>query len=393
MKASLYLDTRYKLKAGNFPVKVQISTKEGGRWRQVYFPTGESATENEFAAVKSGKVRGKLRLKREAILAKEAKALDIIKNSPFISLATFKALFTSTHAGKGLNVQGMYEQIIAKLQERGQYGTSMIYQHASKMLLNKYGPDLILPAIDKDFLQDLEASLTIASATIGMYLRTLRRVYNVAIDKKLISRDLYPFGPRQYVIPSGKGLKRALTEKEKNSLVNYKPRSPQEKAALQVWIFSYYCNGMNIADIARLTAASIHGNLLVYIRKKTAKTERTSRQQVVVIRKEVASLLKDKTDRIFPVLDGKETPEQERKKVVQWGKTTNKYLKRIGQRLKFSIKLTTYTARHTAATMLLRAGADLIYIKNALGHSSVTTTEQYLASLDLTQQKAMTAKL
>ncbi len=47
------------------------------------------------------------------------------------------------------------------------------------------------------------------------------------------------------------------------------------------------------------------------------------------------------------------------------------------------MSLTTYTARHTAVTVLVRAGVPLSDIKDMLGHSSIKTTESYVASLDI----------
>ena len=39
----------------------------------------------------------------------------------------------------------------------------------------------------------------------------------------------------------------------------------------------------------------------------------------------------------------------------------------------------TYTARHSFATVLKRAGAKTSYISESLGHSNLTVTENYLA--------------
>lgn len=394
MKVSLYLDQRKLLKDGKYAVKVQVSAKDKTRWRQVYFSTGVSLHPYEWEKVKTGAVRGPLRAKRETILKKESRALDILKDSPFISIDTFRTLFTGTNPGRKLNVQDMYAQQMARLVERGQYGTSTIYKAAAKMLLNKFGPELTLNAVDKDLLVTLESELTVSPSTIGIYLRTLRTIFNIALDRKLIGHDYYPFGRKQYRIPSGGSFKRALTEKEKNTLLAYRPRSVAERSALDVWRFSYYCNGMNCADMALLTTDCIKGDVLTYVRKKTARTERNASIQVAIIRKEIKHVITRGTSKfVFGVLDGSETPEWQRKKITQWNKTVNKYLKRVGRRLKLPLVLTTYTARHTAATMLLQKGANLLYIKDRLGHSSISTTENYLKSLDLKGQRMWTGKL
>jgi site-specific recombinase XerD len=47
--------------------------------------------------------------------------------------------------------------------------------------------------------------------------------------------------------------------------------------------------------------------------------------------------------------------------------------------------------RHTAAMELLTAGVDLIYIRDLLGHSSVTTTEVYARTDAQLKRKAIEA--
>lgn len=395
MTTSLYLDRRKVLKSGKYAVKVQVASKEGKRWKQILLSTGVELLDAEWALIQSGSVRSnELRKKWTVILAAHAKADGIAKSSPFISLDTFRMVYSGSASGDHLNVQELYRQQIERLAKRGQYGTSVIYKSAAKILLNKYGSELTLNVIDKDFLDQLEHELTIAPSTIGIYLRTIRTIFNQAMDRRLISRELYPFGSKGYKPPMGTSFKRALTEAEKNKLIAYKPKSVEERKALAIWKVSYYCNGMNAADLALLSRDAIQGDVLTYVRKKTARTERKGKPQVAVIRPEIKKILAGGSGKfVFGVLNGKETAEQERKKIMQWTKTTNKYLKRIGDRLKLSCKLTTYVARHTAATMLLRAGADLVYIRDALGHSSTETTENYLGSLDLDGARKMTAKL
>ena len=57
----------------------------------------------------------------------------------------------------------------------------------------------------------------------------------------------------------------------------------------------------------------------------------------------------------------------------------NKYVKECKEKNtdKFKDKYTNHSMRHTRAMHLLEAGVNLIYIRDILGHSSVTTTEIY----------------
>ena len=56
-------------------------------------------------------------------------------------------------------------------------------------------------------------------------------------------------------------------------------------------------------------------------------------------------------------------------------------MKIIGESLGIG-KITTYTARHSFATVLKRSGANIAYISESLGHADLKTTESYLASFE-----------
>ena len=66
-------------------------------------------------------------------------------------------------------------------------------------------------------------------------------------------------------------------------------------------------------------------------------------------------------------------------------KTANHALKRIGERLGIQINLTTYTARHSYATVLKRSGVNTAIISESPGHSSEKVTQIYLDSFENSQ--------
>jgi len=71
----------------------------------------------------------------------------------------------------------------------------------------------------------------------------------------------------------------------------------------------------------------------------------------------------------------------------------NKYIRKVAGKLELKADVTTYTARHSFATILKRAGANTSFISEALGHSDLPTTEAYLGSFGIDQKKAMAAHL
>ena len=68
-------------------------------------------------------------------------------------------------------------------------------------------------------------------------------------------------------------------------------------------------------------------------------------------------------------------------------------MKRVGHDLGFDLKLTTYVARHSFATILVRSGAPLALASQTLGHSNITTTQKYFAGFELKAQAEFTKAL
>jgi len=85
---------------------------------------------------------------------------------------------------------------------------------------------------------------------------------------------------------------------------------------------------------------------------------------------------------VFGIINKKDTPEKQNNKIQQAIKTVNKYMKKIGEELKLPIKVTTYVARHSYATVLKRSGAPIAFISESLGHKDLKTTESYLDSFE-----------
>jgi len=231
--------------------------------------------------------------------------------------------------------------------------------------------------------------------TIGFYLKNLRTVLNEAIEKGSLPMKNYPFSKNKYQIPSSKNIKKALFIEDIKKIVEYSPKTKAEDYARDMWLFSYLCNGINIKDVAKLKFKNLDKTHIYFIRSKTERSTKTKQKPIVVVRigkinEIITKWSNEETsldDFIFPILKKEDTPDQERKKIKQAVKTINKYNKRIAEELGIESKLTTYSARHSFATILKRSGASSEYIGESLGHSSVRTTENYLDSfLDETRE-------
>ncbi len=65
----------------------------------------------------------------------------------------------------------------------------------------------------------------------------------------------------------------------------------------------------------------------------------------------------------------------------------------IADELKIEKKITTIVTRHSFSTQLKRSGVSTEYIQEALGHSNIKTTENYLDSFPMELKKEFASRL
>jgi integrase len=226
--------------------------------------------------------------------------------------------------------------------------------------------------------------------TVSIYAKALRTTFNEIIANGLISQDKYPFGLRGFSIPSGKNIKKALSNKDLELIKSYEPEMDSlEERSRDFWLFSYYGQGMNFADLLTLKFKDLKETGIYFVRAKTkgkAGDDKLIHVRLTDFMKEVIKKHGNRkgkpTDYIFPYLNLTDNAKRQKEVVHLFVANTNKYMNRIGQKLGIESKLNTYEARHTFATKLLRSNAPLALISNKLGHSSISTTENYLGSFE-----------
>lgn len=244
--------------------------------------------------------------------------------------------------------------------------------------------------IDTIWLKKYEAWLrnkNHAENTIGIRFRTLRVMYNIAIEEQCVNLELYPFHSYKISKLQKDTAKRALTKSDIKRIINFKVCNVREQLSLDIFTFSYLMAGINFVDIALLTKENIINNQLIYTRKKTGKLINLPIHPTAF--KLIEKNYNPDNPYLFPILFAYHKTEQQKANRIHKiiGKT-NKDLKAIGEALNLPIKLTTYVARHSFATVLKRAGVATSVISETLGHSSEKVTQIYLDSSDIITKSA-----
>lgn len=390
---AIILDTRRIKNDNTYPVKLRITHNR----EQKYYFTGINLTKSDFEKTESTKPRGNFKETKIFLNSVEQKARNIINVLDEFSFEKFKKHFLNTKSNQQ-DVFKAYELRIDELKQEGRVATASGYLYslnslklfASKLSFNNITPDF-LKAYERWMLQN-DKSIT----SIGIYLRCLRAIYNDAISEGIVKQEQYPFGKRKYQIPASRNIKKALKLSEIEKIFNYKAeKGSTEEKARDLWIFSYLCNGVNIKDIARLKYKNMDKDKIVFIRAKTENTTRQNLKPIVaIITPELKTIVKKwgtmpkvPENYIFPILAHDITPEQELAKVKQATKIINKYIRKIAKKLGLDEDITTYTARHSYATILKKSGASREFISESLGHSNLQTTENYLDSFEIETKK------
>ena len=193
-----------------------------------------------------------------------------------------------------------------------------------------------------------------------------------------------------YKIPSAQRREMDISDSTLDYLLNLKREdtTPGRFTYLQIWRLQFYCNGMNLIDLLRLKRENFLGDEIQFRRHKTEdKAGRLICIPVTPAVKKAFDIVGTGKVHILPYLDGiEQNTEAEIIAVDGLAKNINAALRNICKASGITEKVTTYTARHSFATRLLRAGVPVEFISMALGHSSITTTQHYLEGFSQEQR-------
>lgn len=381
-----------RIKADNtYPLKLRLTFKN----KRKYFNTEFSATKETWEKINSMDAKGKWRDVKNEIAIIEKNASDCASKLKRFSFIDFERDFY-TKPSQYLSIQSAYKAYISKLTSNEQLGTATSYQCALNSLFHFY-PLLTLDKITPSFLYGYERWMIAQGkslTTVGIYLRSLRSIINVAKEDGEMTDQEYPFGKKKYVIPAGKNNKKALDINHIEKIFSHNASSDKIDKAKDFWIFSYLCNGMNMTDILNLKWKNIKTDHIDFERAKTKRSLRAKPKQILIPRNIYIDRILKKwgskdskiTEYVFPILKFDDTLVNQRKIIQQFIKVTNHGMKSLAAELELNINLTTYVARHSFATIMVKAGAPLKLISQSLGHSSILTTEKYIGSFSLEEQ-------
>ena len=387
-----FFDTRRQLSDGKFPLKLTVYYAGQKKRYKTPFKTTPDGFDKLFAENVRSDAFKLFKRVTTRWMDEQTQMAEAI--NPF-SFAEFEEEFYADKIKAQkiqLNdtVKSIYDKHIAMLKEEGRISTANSYTDSLTSVLS-YKKSLKISQVNFDFLNAYEKwmvekgrSLT----TVGMYLRALRTIYNIAIENELIDASKYPF--RKYTIPSPQKNSRTLKKEEIKKVLSHKPKNDFDAKALDFWTFSFMSNGMNFRDIALLKHQNIVGDFIEFRRSKTQRILKNNSLPILVpvsdmidkiIKKRKGPSTK-KEDYIFPILENGLTPLEMDNRIRTFIRNTNKRLVKIGEELGLTMKMTSYVARHCFDNIQKNNNAPLAYISEALGHSNLKTTQNYFGRFE-----------
>jgi len=215
----------------------------------------------------------------------------------------------------------------------------------------------------------------LSRATQAYHIICLRSFF-----KFLIKRDIQCLTPEKIELPktesrSLKFLSGEQVERLLNSVGIATVRQLRDKAILE----TLFSTGLRVSELTRLNREEIDLE-----RGEFGVIGKGGRQRVVFLSKRAKEWLKRYWDKreddwrpLFIHFGGSKDETDEGEKMRLTPRSVQRIVKKYIKAAKIAVKITPHGLRHSFATDLLMAGADIRAVQEMLGHKNIATTQIY----------------
>lgn len=385
------LDARRAKKSGLFPVKIQVVHAR----KQKYYSTGKDMSRKDWEIIADSKSHRLIEVRSDI-----ENSFSIIKQQVELLACKGDFCFDALSARLGrcstATVNAAFEGKMKELKDNNQANTYFSYRTTLKKLEDFGGKAIPFSAITVNWLNRCEKFWLqggIGYSSMSFYLRNLKCIVNIALKDGVLKETQYPFGKGKYEVPTGSGRKLALSLEQIEKLVTYTDGTEKTEEYRDLWFFSYLCNGINFRDMLYLKYSDIINGEICFVRAKTARNTKHGKVIRAVVTPEMQAIIHrwgttpiGAHTYIFRYAKAEENAFEQVNRIRDVVIACNNVLKKITKETGLP-KVTTYSARHSFATVLKRSGTNISYISDSLGHSSLKTTENYLACFESDERK------
>lgn len=161
--------------------------------------------------------------------------------------------------------------------------------------------------------------------------------------------------------------------------------APKLGMARDLFILSYYLRGIPFIDLAYLRKTDIHDNVLCYHRSKTGRALSVTLEPWMWEIIERYRCENPDSPYLLRIIRRPGSIPEERRQYESALRLYNKHLYQLSIRLGLEVRLTSYVARHTWATLAYNEDIPVAKISAGLSHASEEITHTYLRSFSTEQ--------
>ena len=287
-----------------------------------------------------------------------------------------------------LKVVAFMKQVAEELRMGGNFGTAHVYRSSINAIIAYHGEgDFSFDEVTPEWLKGFEVHLRGRGCswnTVSTYLRTFRAVYNRAVNSRMVIYTPHLF--RSVYTGTRADHKRALCDEDMKKVFTKLPQSSAVPSAIRcaqdLFVLMFLLRGLPFVDLAYLRKSDLRDNVITYRRRKTG------RPLSVTLTPEAMALLKKYMNHdphspyLFPLLKSGEGTKEAYREYQLALRNFNYQLMILKQVLGLTSEVSSYTARHTWATLARESGAPISIISAGLGHTSEEMTRVYLKEFD-----------
>lgn len=377
------VDRRRVKNNGRYPVKIEVVCRRV----QKYYPTGKDVTLEEWDRM--------WHIKRFSDKCKSIEnSFHLIRTAVEEIANRGRFSFADLDRRLGYATRTINETLQHKMEQMMSQGRiNSFYRHRSALrALEAFGGRRIgFEAVTPQWLKSCEAAWLKegkSAATIATYMKTLRSVFNEALGAGVIRECEFPFTKAGYRIPAGRPRKMALTKEQINKIKGWRGDKEIEYWR-DLWMFSYLCNGINFRDMLFLRYRDIIDDEVNFVRSKTCRSLGYAKIIKVPLLHEMKAIIEkcgngmkgNPDDYIFRHAKRRAKPLEVEMLTRNVISRCNDALKRIARDLDIP-PFSTYSARHSFATIMKKGGADISFISESLGHTKISMTQNYIAGYE-----------
>lgn len=226
------------------------------------------------------------------------------------------------------------------------------------------------------FQDNMETRSGLSAHTAEKYCSVMRQILKKAVRDGILRHDPAD-GIRHIRTPDS--VKEFLTAEEVAMMARTPFHLPQTDEAYEdevrrAFLFGCY-TGLRISDMRQLTYEMIDVQNMRIVKQQ----QKTKKVVHIPLNERALKIIGiKKRGFVFPILAVSKRSE-------------DRYIKKWAEEAGIKKNVTWHTARHTNATLLLEAGADLYTVQKILGHSKISTTAQYAQVTDKKKRDAVEA--